>query len=167
MLSPLRRSLRCPSGCGECTSSQRGMTFKCLLPAHQSHCCDIVDGLRWALTEMSAWNWTLSCIYIGLINSMTLGDQGQPSAHPERGLPEEKNYLEPNSRRQRPPGYGMRGITLQVRASVMWPSTLCLYEACPSHLSGRATHVHLFSCTIFLPSHPTLHSFSALFFLGT
>ena len=36
MLSPQSRSLRDPSGCGGYASSQRGMTFKCLLPAYQS-----------------------------------------------------------------------------------------------------------------------------------
>lgn len=35
--------------------------------------------------EISAWNWTPSCIYIGLINEMTPGDQDQPSAQPKGG----------------------------------------------------------------------------------
>lgn len=115
------------------------------------------------LTEMSTCNWTPSCIYIGLINGTT-SDQNQPSAYPEWGLQEEKNYLEPNSRREAArvwmKGKPTPGESI-CKVSFREEKCLCLHEAClPLMQEGPTYHKELPVSTISLP-HPnsptTLH----------
>lgn len=99
-------------------------------PISQSLCHDFVDGLCWALTEMRVWNWTLSCIYIGLINRMTPGDQDQPCAHSEREAPGRKITSSQTAGGRGSQEMGWEGTLLQVRVSSTWAwesrNTLCM-----------------------------------------
>lgn len=172
MLSLEIKPLRYPSDCGEEASRGAWPSNASFQPISQSLHCDFVDGLHWALTEMSTWNWTPSCIYIGLINRMTPGDQDQPSAHPKRGVQEKMSDLEPNSRRQRLPGYGWEESLLHLQCELKRGEILLSAWSLPpsnaggSPFSWRATHTHLFSSTLYLPSHTMFSSFSELLSLS-
>lgn len=166
MLSPQSRSLRDPSGCGGYASSQRGMTFKCLLPAYQSEPLSWLCG--WAplsaqrnehleLDSLMHLYWphqqddskrsgpTICTTWAGAPGRKELPWAKQQEAEAARVQ---------NKKKQVTSGKGIcNESSRELKQTV---SSLHSPDVGGPHLSRRATHVHLFSFILYLPSHHLL-----------
>lgn len=137
-------------------------------PISQSLGCDFVDGLHWAFTETNAWNWTPSCIYIGLINGW-LQEMRTSHLHTlSTGSRKERVTLSQTAGHRGCHGRGRKRTLLQVRASAIWAQEKRhLYKAYSPLMQGGLPPMKSHPGPPFLFHTLHLHTGHILFFFNS